>query len=107
MYSAAREILADQLSDSLSDLTSKPTILFVNVDCKDCASEVRSVVARANQKVDIYLTSLNRKLDIEKQLVSWASALNLPPNKVALNDDKGFFQRSYGQRLSRLKVIEE
>ena len=107
MYSAAREILADQLSDSLSDLTSKPTILFVNVDCKDCASEVRSVVAGANQKVDIYVTSLNRKLDIEKQVVSWASALNLPPNKVTLNDDKGIFQRSYGQRLSRLKVIEE
>lgn len=92
MYSAAREILAEELTDSLNGITSKPTILFVNVDCNDCAGEVRSVVANANQKVDIYVTSLNRELDIKKQLVNWASALSLPHNKVTLNDDKGIYQ---------------
>jgi integrating conjugative element protein (TIGR03759 family) len=107
MYSAAREILADELIDSLNDIKAKPTILFVNVDCNDCASEIKSVVANANQKVDIYVTSLNRKLDIKQQLVNWASVLSLPHNKVTLNDDKGIYQNSYGQTLSRLKVIEE
>lgn len=107
MYSAAREILADELTDSLNDTTSKPTILFVNVDCNDCASEIKSVVTNADQKVDIYVTNLNRKLDIKNQLVNWASALSLPHNKVTLNDDKGIFKSSYGQTLSRLKVIEE
>lgn len=107
MYSAAREILADELTDSLNDTTSKPTILFVNVDCNDCASEIKSVVTNADQKVDIYVTNLNRKLDIKNQLVNWASALSLPHNKVTLNDDNGIFISSYGQTLSRLKVIEE
>lgn len=107
MYSAAREILAEELNKSLSGLTSKPTILFVNVDCNDCASEIKSVVANADQKVDIYVTNLNRKLNIKKQLVSWASALSLPHNKVTLNDDKGIYQNSYGQALSRIKVIKE
>lgn len=107
MYSAAREIMADELSESFSEVISKPTILFVNADCKDCASEVKLVVANANQKVDIYVTNLNRKLAIEKQLVTWASALSLPHKKVTLNDDKGIYQKSYGHTLSRLKVIEE
>lgn len=107
MYSAAREILADELTESLSEVSPKPIILFVNVDCSDCASEVKAVVSDSDHKVDIYVTSLNRKLDIEKQLVNWASALNLPHKKVTLNDDKGIYQNSYGQKLSRLKVIKE
>lgn len=107
MYSAAREILADELTHSLADIPSNPTIVFVNIDCTDCAQEVQSVVAQANQKVDIYVTNLNRKLDIKNQLVKWASALNLPHHKVTLNDDKGIYKNSYGQTLSRLKVIGE
>ena len=107
MYSAAREIMADELYESFSEGVSKQTILFVNVDCNDCANEVKTVVANANQKVDIYVTNLNRKLAIEKQLVTWASALSLPHKKVTLNDDKGIYQKSYGHNLSRLKVIEE
>ena len=107
MYSAAREIMADELSESLSEVVTKPTILFVNVDCSDCASEVKAVVANAKQKVDIYVTNLNRELAIETQLVKWASALSLSHKKVTLNDDKGIYQKSYGHSLSRLKVIEE
>jgi len=107
MYSAAREIMADELVDSFSSVASKPIILFVNVDCTDCASEVKTVVAEATQKVDIYVTNLNQKLDIKKQLVTWASALSLPHKKVTLNDDKGIYQNSYGSQLSRLKVIEQ
>lgn len=107
MYTAAREIMANELSESFSEVVSKPIILFVNVDCNDCASEVKKVVANADQKVDIYVTNLNRKLAIEKQLVTWASALSLPHKKVTLNDDKGIYQKSYGHTLSRLKVIEE
>ena len=106
MYSAAREIMADELVDSFSSVASKPIILFVNVDCTDCASEVKTVVAEATQKVDIYVTNLNQTLDIKKQLIKWASALSLPHKKVTLNDDKGIYQRSYGTKLSRLKVIE-
>jgi integrating conjugative element protein (TIGR03759 family) len=107
MYSAAREIMAEELTESLADMGSKPTILFVNVDCKDCANEVKSLVANAKQKVDIYVTNLNRKLDITNQLVTWARGLNLPHKKVTLNDDKGIYQNSYGHTLSRLKVVEE
>jgi len=107
MYSAAREIMADELADSFSSVGLKPAILFVNMNCKDCASEVKSLVARASQKVDIYVTNLNRNLDVNTQLVNWASALSLPHKKVTLNDDKGIYQSSYGHALNRLKVIEE
>ena len=107
MYSAAREIMANELVDSFSRVAPNPTILFVNVGCEDCASEVKSVVSKASQKVDIYVTNLNRELDISKQLINWASALSLPHNKVTLNDDKGIYQGSYGHTLKRLKVIEE
>jgi len=106
MYSAARDIMADELVDSFSSVGSKPTVLFVNVDCTDCASEVKTAVAEANQKVDIYVTNLNQTLDIKKQLIKWASALSLPHRKVTLNDDKGIYQRSYGTKLSRVKVIQ-
>lgn len=107
MYSAAREIMANELVSAYPTEQTKPTVLFVNVNCNDCAAEVKSVVGDANQKVDIYVTNLNEKLDVNEQLVKWASALSLPHQKVTLNDDKGIFQRSYGYGLSRLKVIRE
>lgn len=107
MYAAAREVFADELTNSFSESPSNPIVLFVNVNCKDCATEVKSFVADAIQKVDIYVTHLNRKLDINTQLVDWASDLSLPYKKVSLNDDNGIFQRSYGYELGRFRVISK
>lgn len=107
MYAAAREIFADELTGSFSESPSNPIVLFVNVNCNDCAADVKSIVADAIQKVDIYVTHLNRKLDIKAQLVAWASDLSLPYKKVSLNDDNGIFQRSYGYELNRIKVVSK
>lgn len=107
MYSIAREIYADGFANSYPDVKPKPIILFVNVDCQDCARDVTSVVVGANRQVDIYVTNLKPDSDVKSQLIRWASALNLPHQKVTLNNDKGIYQRSYGHALSRLKVIEE
>lgn len=107
MYSIAREIIANELEGTLSQANSRNIILFVNVDCADCAGEVKSLVSEAAQKVDIYVTNLNAKLNIKNQLVNWARALDLPHQKVTLNDDKGIYLKSYGQTLDRLKVIQE
>lgn len=104
MYRVSREILIEQIGSDGVHIQKRP-LLFVNLNCESCQSEVTTLINEAGGIVDIYVTELDPDQKPDAQLITWAQSLALPANKVTLNDDRGIFQKKFGYRLERYYAV--
>jgi len=111
MYQEARALYQEQrgmvrFSNSALMEQIRPA-LFVRFDCESCKQDVIELIAASDTKVDVYLTGIDSEKDVNAQLIAWARSMQLPPQKVTLNDDRGIYQRQFGQPLERLQLVTQ